>query len=105
MVTPSSTAPSAPVTYIPLSDPNPRPGSVTMVDFGGGADWQKARPFRLALNGTDLGLLGGLDEVVIRLWTPQGEITPTPTITPTTTQTPVPSATPREPATPAGAVG
>jgi hypothetical protein len=61
--------------------------------------------FHLALNGTDLGLLGGLDEVVIRLWTSEGEITPTPTITPTTTQTPRPSATLREAATPTGAGG
>ncbi len=61
--------------------------------------------FRLALNGTDLGLLGGLDEVVIRLWSSAGEITPTPTITPTATQTPHPSPTLLETAAPTGAGG
>lgn len=39
--------------------------------------------------GQDQGLLGGLNEVVIRLWTLTGVITPTPT------QTPTPTATPR----------
>ena len=49
---------------------------------------------RLTLNGVDLGLMGGLDEVVTRLWTPEGEITPTPTVTPTPTITPRSSSTP-----------
>ena len=38
---------------------------------------------RLTLNGEDLGLMGGLDEALTRIWTTDGEITPTPTVTPT----------------------
>jgi len=56
---------------------------------------------RVVLNGTDLGLLGGLDEVVTRLWTLTGEITATPTVTPTPTATPPPSVTPPGGGTPA----
>jgi transcriptional regulator with XRE-family HTH domain len=59
---------------------------------------------RVTLNGADLGLMGGLDEVVTRLWAPEGEITPTPTVTPTPTTTPRPSATARG-ATPSGPTG
>jgi hypothetical protein len=39
----------APVAYVTLDDPNPRAGSATLVSFGGEADWQQMRPFRLAL--------------------------------------------------------
>lgn len=38
-----------PVEYAPLEDPQPRPGSATIVEYGGRADWQQVRPFRLAL--------------------------------------------------------
>ena len=48
---------------------------------------------RLTLNGEDLGLMGGLDEALTRIWTLDGEISPTPTVTPTPTATPRPSAT------------
>lgn len=47
-VAPGPGAP-APVAYAPLDDPQPRPGSATIVEFGGRADWQRVRPFRLAL--------------------------------------------------------
>jgi hypothetical protein len=36
-----------PVVYTSVADANPRPGSVTLVDFAGAADWTAARPFRL----------------------------------------------------------
>lgn len=39
---------AAPVVYHPLSDPNPRPGSATLVSFGPD-DWQQRIGFRLAL--------------------------------------------------------
>ena len=39
----------AAISYTPLSDPNPRPGSATLVSFGGGGDWQALVGFRLAL--------------------------------------------------------
>lgn len=35
--------------YSPIADTNPRPGSATLVSFGGEADWQATVPFRLAL--------------------------------------------------------
>jgi hypothetical protein len=43
------TDPVAPVPYETLDDANPRTGSVTLISFGGSADWQKLQPFRLAL--------------------------------------------------------
>jgi cytoskeleton protein RodZ len=49
---------------------------------------------RVVYNGQDQGLLGELGEVVIRLWTPQGVLTPTPTLTATPTETPRVSPTP-----------
>ena len=41
--------PASTLAYLPLDDPNPRPGSATLVDFGGTDDWQRVRPVRLAL--------------------------------------------------------
>jgi hypothetical protein len=35
--------------YSPLEGSNPRPGSAALVGFGGGGDWQRLLPFRLAL--------------------------------------------------------
>ncbi len=40
------------------------------------------RGTRVVFNGQDQGTLGGLDEVVIRLWTLAGPLTPTPTPAP-----------------------
>ena len=37
------------VEYEPLSDPNPRPGSATLVSFGGDGDWTAVKGFRLVL--------------------------------------------------------
>ncbi len=45
---------------------------------------------RVIWNGVDQGTLGGLGEVVVRLWTLDGMITPTPTSTPPPTRTPRP---------------
>jgi hypothetical protein len=39
----------APVEYTPLSDPNPRPGSATLISFDGGGDWQNRVGIRLTL--------------------------------------------------------
>lgn len=55
---------------------------------------------RAVYNGLDQGLLGELGEVVIRLWTTQGVLTPTPTQTPTPTETPRVSPTPEVSPTP-----
>jgi hypothetical protein len=43
------TAGVGPVPYVELTDPDPRPGSATLVSFDGADDWTKAAPFRLAL--------------------------------------------------------
>lgn len=53
---------------------------------------------RVYYNGQDQGLLGGFADVVIRLWTLTGPITPTPTLilTPTATSTPETTVTPTE---------
>lgn len=48
-VQPGSTS-EAPIAYNLLDDPNPRPGSATLISFGGEGDWQTMQPFRLALN-------------------------------------------------------
>ncbi len=48
-VTPDGGAPDA-VPYQVLSDPNPRPGSATLVSFNAGSDWQQTRGFRLVLD-------------------------------------------------------
>jgi hypothetical protein len=55
---------------------------------------------QLQVNGADLGLMGSFGQVVNRIFSLEGEVTPTPTITPTpnptlpVTLTPVPTATP-----------
>ena len=41
--------PASTLTYTPLDDPSPRPGSATLVDFGPTDDWQRLRPVRFAL--------------------------------------------------------
>jgi hypothetical protein len=41
--------PAGPVPYRALDDAQPRPGSATLISFGGERDWQTRQPFRLAL--------------------------------------------------------
>lgn len=57
-------------------------------------------------NGQDHGILGDVGQVVIRLWTLEGALTPTATITRTPTETPriseTPSPTTTSPPTPGG---
>jgi peptidoglycan hydrolase-like protein with peptidoglycan-binding domain len=36
--------------YTPLPDANPRPGSATLIGFGGDQDWRSTLPFRLAVD-------------------------------------------------------
>jgi len=54
-----------------------------------------AAALRVIFNQQDLGVLGGVGEVITRVFTLQGMLEPTPTITPTATRTPRPSPTPR----------
>jgi cytoskeleton protein RodZ len=49
---------------------------------------------QLQLNGVDLGVMGGFGQVVSRIFSVEGEVTPTPTITPTPSPTPPVTATP-----------
>ena len=51
-------------------------------------------------NGQDQGLLGEVGQVVIRLWTLEGVLTPTATLTRTPTETPPASETPTSTSTP-----
>jgi hypothetical protein len=44
---------NTPVAYDVLNDPSPRPGSATLISFGGEGDWQTRLPFRLALDEGD----------------------------------------------------
>lgn len=39
----------AAIEYNPLSDPNPRPGSATLISFGESGNWEDTRGFRFAL--------------------------------------------------------
>ena len=50
---------------------------------------------RVIWNGQDQGTLGQIGEVVTRLWTLTGAITPTPSLTPIPSITPTPTATPK----------
>jgi len=45
--------PAAAIDYAALDDPNPRPGSATIIEFGGRNDWQQVVPFRIALDEGD----------------------------------------------------
>jgi cytoskeletal protein RodZ len=58
---------------------------VVEVSTGNGAG------LRVSWNGQDMGVLGGLDEVVTRLWTAAAILTPTSTISPTVTNNPLPT--------------
>lgn len=49
---------------------------------------------RAVFNGEDQGRLGEVGEVVERIWTLEGVVTPTPSVTPIPSETPIPSATP-----------
>jgi hypothetical protein len=40
---------ASPVSYAPLAEPNPRPGSATIIDFADAEDWRTTKGFRLAL--------------------------------------------------------
>lgn len=56
-------------------------------------------------NGQDQGLLGEVGQVVIRLWTLEGVLTPTATVTRTPTETPRVSKTPTSTSTPIATPG
>ena len=59
-----------------------------------------AAGLRVIYNGHDLGLMGNFGEVVDRVYTSTGIVTPTSTPAPTSTTTPNISATPTQTSTP-----
>jgi hypothetical protein len=63
---------SIPVPYHPLNDPNPRPGSATLISFGGEGDWQTLQPFRLALGDGDAAPLWDAENRVLTVFLPKG---------------------------------
>jgi hypothetical protein len=66
------------ITYEPLSDPNPRPGSATLISFGDTNDWQETRGFRFMLaepetDQSDLRPHWDPDERALTVYLPKGE--------------------------------
>jgi hypothetical protein len=70
-VTPGAGAPGA-VAYTALQDPQPRPGTATIVEYGGRDDWQHVRPFRLAVTDGDGPPQWDPDERVLTVALPKG---------------------------------
>lgn len=65
------------VEYTALSDPNPRPGSATLISFGESGDWQQTLGFRLALaeptvGQTDTRPHWDPDQRVLTIFLPKG---------------------------------
>ena len=76
-VTPGAGA-SSQVTYNALSDPNPRPGSATLISFANTPDWENTVGFRFALTEaapgqTDLGPQWDPAERVLTVFLPKGQ--------------------------------
>jgi hypothetical protein len=69
------------LTYAALNDPNPRPGSATIVEFGGADDWQEMLPLRLALAEADTTHIGPKwdgDARVLTVYLPKGTVSVVP---------------------------
>jgi hypothetical protein len=63
-----------------------------------------AAGLKVTYNGRDLGLMGNFGEVIDRVYTSKGVVTPTSTLAPTPTSTPNISATPTQTSTPTPSV-
>lgn len=66
------------VDYQSLSDPNPRPGSATMISFNGAGDWENVVGFRLSLiepaaDQTDLRPSWDPDQRLLSIYLPKGQ--------------------------------
>jgi hypothetical protein len=64
--------------YTLLNDPNPRPGSATLISFGDSGDWQQTRGFRFALsepqpNQTDVSPHWDAANRVLTVYLPKGQ--------------------------------
>lgn len=71
------------VDYKSLSDPNPRPGSATLISFGESGDWEQTRGFRFVLvepplNATDLRPNWNPEDRVLTVYLAKGETTVVP---------------------------
>ena len=71
------------INYKSLSDPNPRPGSATLISFGESGDWEQTRGFRFVLseppaNATDLRPNWDPADRVLTVYLPKGETTVVP---------------------------
>jgi hypothetical protein len=71
MVQPGAGA-TVPVPYYPLNDPNPRPGSTTLISFGSEGDWQTMQPFRLALDEGNAAPQWDTQNRVLTVFVPKG---------------------------------
>lgn len=74
---------AAPIDYDLLSDPNPRPGSATMIEFGRDDDWQKTAGFRFALrepeaDQKDFRPTWDTDARLLTVFLPKGDTTVVP---------------------------
>ena len=74
---------AAPIDYTPLNDPNPRPGSATLISFDGGGDWQSRVGLRLTLaepaaGQTDLRPQWDAANRVLTVYLPKGRTAITP---------------------------
>lgn len=81
-VTPDGGA-AAPVAYEFLTDPNPRPGSATLISFGDSVDWQQALGFRFQLaepqaGQTDLRPQWDPGGRVLTVYLPKGQLAVVP---------------------------
>ncbi|MCC7451536.1 MAG: hypothetical protein IT324_29270 [Anaerolineae bacterium] len=65
-------ADSSVLNYEPLNDANPRPGSVTLIDFNDTGDWRKVQPFRLALADGTHRPAWDADNRVLTVYLPKG---------------------------------
>jgi hypothetical protein len=61
------------IKYEKLEDPNPRPGSATLISFGGSKDWQEVAPFRLTLDDGNGTPTWDKDERVLTVFLPKGQ--------------------------------
>jgi hypothetical protein len=63
---------AAEIAYTPLDDPQPRPGTATIVEYGGRDDWQQVLPFRLAVTDGDGRPAWDPNERVLTVALPKG---------------------------------
>jgi hypothetical protein len=74
---------AAPIDYQVLDDPNPRPGSASLIGFNPSGDWQQTTGFRLVLSepqpsATDMRPLWDPAGRVLTIFLPKGQTTVTP---------------------------